>query len=186
MKRTQRTKQAVRGTAAPQVILASRRLIDADGHAVNAAEANRKEPFRVRLWKSAGVIRHGMFGEKCRELGRSSALRRVSFGRPYNQTEGKLKVHWKSDLPIVLGGRESRPHGEGAREPSKPTQETDAGSRPDWSLPTRVWVIARRSRATGAGLRKREGSGSPVRENRTPGSEAGAAGNCRSYAPYGH
>jgi hypothetical protein len=82
----------------------------------------------VRLPTSAGVARHGMLGEKCRELGRSYAFRSESPGRPYNKNGGKPKMHRKSDLPIVLRGRESRPHGEGAGESSKPTQETAPGS----------------------------------------------------------
>ena len=75
MKRTQRMNQAVGGTAAPQAIVASRKLIDADGDAVNVAEANREEPSQVRLPTSAGVHRHGMVQEKCRELGRPWRLR---------------------------------------------------------------------------------------------------------------
>lgn len=75
MKRTQRINQAVRGTAAPKAVLASRSVIDADGDAVNVAEANREEPLMVRLQPSAGVTRHGMVEEKCRELGRPWRLR---------------------------------------------------------------------------------------------------------------
>jgi len=75
LKRTQRMNQAVRGTAAPEVIVASRKLIDADGDAVNVAEANREEPQSVRLQPSAGVHRHGMVQERCRELGRPWRLR---------------------------------------------------------------------------------------------------------------
>lgn len=75
MKRTQSMNQAAGGTAAPQAIVASRKLIDADGDAVNVAEANREEPFSVRLPTSAGVDRRGMVQEKCRELGRPWRLR---------------------------------------------------------------------------------------------------------------
>jgi hypothetical protein len=49
LKRTQRVNQATGGTAAPEAIVASRKLIDADGDAVNVAEANREEPSWVRL-----------------------------------------------------------------------------------------------------------------------------------------
>ena len=88
MKRTQRTKQAVRGTVSPQAISASRKLIDADGNAVNVAEANRKEPLMVRLPTSAGVRRHGMVEEKCRELGRPLVLRCMCIGKSNNEKEG--------------------------------------------------------------------------------------------------
>ena len=88
MKRTQRINQAVRGTVFPQAILASISLIDADGDAVNVAEANREEPPSVRLPTSAGVRRHGMVEEKCWELGRPSMLRRASAGRSNNEKEG--------------------------------------------------------------------------------------------------
>lgn len=75
MKRTQRMNQAVGGTAAPQAIVASRKLIDAGGDAVNGAEANREEPSQVRLPTPVGVTRHGMVQEKCRELGRPWGFR---------------------------------------------------------------------------------------------------------------
>jgi hypothetical protein len=75
LKRTQSMNQAVGGTAAPQATVASRKLIDADGDAVNVAEANREEPQKVRLRPSAGVDRRGMVQEKCRELGRPWRLR---------------------------------------------------------------------------------------------------------------
>ena len=88
MKRTQRINQAVRGTAAPQAILASRKLIDAVGDAVNVAEANREEPSPVRLPTTAGVSRHGMVEEKCRELGRPWVFRCASAGRSNNEKEG--------------------------------------------------------------------------------------------------
>ena len=88
MKRTQRINQAVRSTAAPQAILASICLIDADGDAVNVAEANREEPLSVRLSTSAGVIRHGMVVEKCRELGRPLVLRCMGIGKSNNEKEG--------------------------------------------------------------------------------------------------
>ena len=88
MKRTQRINRAVRETAFPQAILASICLIDADGDAVNVAEANRKEPIWVRFPTSAGVIRHGMVEEKCRELGRSSMLRCMGIGKSNNEKEG--------------------------------------------------------------------------------------------------
>ena len=88
MKRTQRINQAVRETVFPQAILASICLIDADGDAVNVAEANRKEPLMVRLSTSAGVRRHGMVEEKCRELGRPSMLRCMGIGKSNNEKEG--------------------------------------------------------------------------------------------------
>lgn len=88
MKRTQRINQAVRETVFPQATLASICLIDADGDAVNVAEANRKEPSLVRLVTSAGVTRHGMVEEKCWELGRPLVLRRISGGRSNNEKEG--------------------------------------------------------------------------------------------------
>ena len=88
MKRTQRINQAVRSTAAPQVHLASICLIDADGDAVNVAEANSKEPSLVRLPSSAGVRKHGMVEEKCRELERPSMLRRIVGGKSNNEKEG--------------------------------------------------------------------------------------------------
>ena len=88
MKRTQRINQAVRGTAAPQANLASITLIDADGDALNVAEANREEPSKVRLPTSAGVTRHGMVEQKCRELGRPSMLRCMGIGKSNNEKEG--------------------------------------------------------------------------------------------------
>jgi len=88
LKRTQRINQAVRSTAAPQAILASICLIGVDGDAVNVAEANREEPLRVRLPTSAGVIRHGMVEQKCRELGRPLVLRCASIGKSNNEKEG--------------------------------------------------------------------------------------------------
>jgi len=88
LKRTQRINQAVRETVFPQVILASICLIDADGDAVNVADANREEPPWVRLPTSAGVTRHGMVEEKCRELGRPSMLRCMGIGKSNNEKEG--------------------------------------------------------------------------------------------------
>lgn len=88
MKRTQRINQAVRETVFPQAILASICLIGVDGDAVNVAEANREEPLKVRLPTSAGVIRHGMVEEKCRELGRPSVLRCMGIGKSNNEKEG--------------------------------------------------------------------------------------------------
>ena len=88
MKRTQRINQAVRGTVSPQATLASRKLIDAGGDAVNVAEANREGPSPVRLPTSAGVKRHGMVEEKCRELGRPKVFRCESTGKSNNKKEG--------------------------------------------------------------------------------------------------
>ena len=88
MKRTQRINQAVRETVFPQATLASICLIGVDGDAVNVAEANREEPLWVRLPTSAGVRRHGMVEEKCRELGRPLLLRCESIGKSNNEKEG--------------------------------------------------------------------------------------------------
>ena len=88
MKRTQRINQAVRGTLSPQAILASISLIEADGDAVNVAEANREEPSAVSLPTSAAVSGHGMVEEKCWELGRPSMLWGASPGKSNNEKEG--------------------------------------------------------------------------------------------------
>ncbi len=88
MKRTQRINQAVRGTVFPQAILASISLIDADGDAVNVAEANREESSSVRLPTSAGVRRLGLVEEKCWELGRPSMLRCASADKSNNKKGG--------------------------------------------------------------------------------------------------
>lgn len=52
----------------------------------------------------------------------------------------------ESERFIVLGGRESRPHGEGTAKPSQSAQETKAGGRPDPLLPTSVREIARKAK----------------------------------------
>jgi hypothetical protein len=85
LKRTQRINQAVRETVFPQAHLASISLIDADGDAVNVAEVNREKPLWVRLPTSAGVRKHGMVEEKCRELGRPSMLRCKCSGKSNNE-----------------------------------------------------------------------------------------------------
>lgn len=52
----------------------------------------------------------------------------------------------ESERFIVLGGRESRPHGEGTAKPSQPAKETAPGSRPDMLLPTSLREIARKAK----------------------------------------
>jgi len=52
----------------------------------------------------------------------------------------------ESERPIVLRGRESLPHGEGAAESPYPAQETEAGSRPEPLLPTSLREIARKAK----------------------------------------
>ena len=85
----------------------------------------------------------------------------------------------ESDHPIELGGRESRPRGEGGDGETEPAKETWAGHAgpEDPSQPP-----CRESRHPGQpGMRQRVSLRSPVRENRTPGSVRGASGNWRSY-----
>ena len=131
MKRTQRTMQAAGETAVPEAVIQPREaVLGADGDAVNVAEANREEPTVARLPTSAVVNGRGMHGEKCRELGRPPLLRDESPGRSDNQKEEGPKAKGESERPIVLGGRESLPHGEGAAESPYPAKETAAGSRP--------------------------------------------------------
>jgi hypothetical protein len=63
-------------------------------------------------------------------------------------------VSRESERFIVLGGRESRPHGEGTAKPSQPAKETAPGSRPDILLPTSLQEIAikaKRSKSYRAG-----------------------------------
>jgi hypothetical protein len=52
----------------------------------------------------------------------------------------------ESERFIVLGGRDSRPHGEGTAKPSQPAKETAPGSRPDMLLPTSLREIARKAK----------------------------------------
>ena len=52
----------------------------------------------------------------------------------------------ESERFIVLGGRESRLHGEGTAKPSQSAQETKAGSRSDPLLPTSLREIARKAK----------------------------------------
>ena len=70
----------------------------------------------------------------------------ASAGRPDNKKEGRPMAPRESERFIVLGGRESRPHGEGTAKPSQPAQETAAGSRPDSWLPTSLREIARKAK----------------------------------------
>ena len=53
----------------------------------------------------------GMQREKRGELGRPHGF--LVTGRPTRSHRGRLMVHGESDHLVVLGGRESRPRGEG-------------------------------------------------------------------------
>jgi RNA-directed DNA polymerase len=70
----------------------------------------------------------------------------MKIGRPDNKKEGRPTASRESERFIVLGGRESRPHGEGSAKPSQSAQETAPGSRPDMLLPTSVREIARKAK----------------------------------------
>ena len=69
------------------------------------------------------TLERGMRGEQRQELGRPQGL--LGTGRLTRQ--GELMVHGESDHPVVLGGRESRPHGEGGDGGTQPSQDTGAG-----------------------------------------------------------
>ena len=71
------------------------------------------------------TLERGMRGEKRQELGSPQGF--LATGRPTRPQVGRLMVHGESDHPIVLGGRESRPHGEGGDGGTQPSQETWAG-----------------------------------------------------------
>ena len=77
--------QAVRETVFPQADSAPICLIDANGDAVNVAEANSSEPLWLWLPTFAGVREHSMHEEKCRELGRPSMLRYMGIGKSNNE-----------------------------------------------------------------------------------------------------
>ena len=88
-------------------------------------------------------------------------------------------VHGESDHLIVLGGRESRPQGEGGDGETQPSQETGAGQAgPEPTKPTSLRGIAfsQTSGSAEASLTEEPGAG-----NRTPGSVRGASGNWRPY-----
>ena len=67
----------------------------------------------------------GMQREKREELGRAPGL--LVTGRPTRPTGGRSMVQKQSDHLRVLGGRESRPQGEGGDSGTEPSQETGAG-----------------------------------------------------------
>jgi len=70
----------------------------------------------------------------------------MKIGRPDNKKGGRPTASRESERSILLGGRESRPHGEGTAKPSQPAQETAPGSRPDCLLPTSLREIARKAK----------------------------------------
>ena len=57
------------------------------------------------------TLERGMRGEKRQELGRPPGF--LATGKPTRSYRGRLMVQGESDHLIVLGGRESRPQGEG-------------------------------------------------------------------------
>ena len=67
----------------------------------------------------------GMQREKRGELGRPQAF--LVTGKRGQPHEGALMMHGESDHLVVLGGRESRPRGEGGDGGTQPSQETCAG-----------------------------------------------------------
>ena len=82
----------------------------------------------------------------------------------------------ESDSLIVLGGRESRPHGEAARQDRSAQGNILCTQRQGSDVNG-----TERNRAEGKGRwsgRLREILGSPVREIRTPGSEGGKRHKC--------
>lgn len=122
------------------------------------------------------------------------AYRRMRCRQPWGRAHGagELMAFGKSDQAIVLGGRESRLHGEGPDGSSQPAKETTRQTR---KTGTRLQTSLRGTATRRAGMsvttyrdcrqrepvRKRGLPKSPVRENRTPGSERGTSGNRRSY-----
>ena len=75
-----------------------------------------------------------------------SSWRKLEPGSRDQQKEGAAKAHWESDSPIVLGGRESRPHGEAVDEGAKPAKETGAGhAGSEKRLPTSLRGIAKKA-----------------------------------------
>ena len=69
-----------------------------------------------------------MYGERRQELGRPCRLLRPHKQvEPSNRKRGRSKADRESDQHIVLRGRESRPHGEGADGNTQLVKETFAG-----------------------------------------------------------
>jgi len=68
----------------------------------------------------------GMQREKREELGRPATFLPWS-GMPIQPPGGRQTMARESDHLIVLGGRESRPRGEGGDGEAQPSQETCAG-----------------------------------------------------------
>jgi len=134
MKRTQRTTQAVRETVIPEAIEPRERRLDADGHALNAAEAymegSRNRSGSEGLPGSKGAACVESHGGNPGDPVSSSPNGRV--GR-YNRKEGRPKGYRESDVSVVLGVRESRAQGEGTHRYTQPSNETSAGNdRPDY------------------------------------------------------
>ena len=67
-----------------------------------------------------------MYAKRRQELGRPCSLLRKQVSRS-NRKRGRLTVGRESDQLIVLRGRESRPHGEGADGDTQLVKETFAG-----------------------------------------------------------
>ena len=62
------------------------------------------------------------------------------------QKEGESKVVRESDQSTVLGGRESRSHGEGADRNTQPAKETWTGREgPEQTMPTSLQGIAKKA-----------------------------------------
>ena len=129
MKRTQRTTQAVRETVLPEAIEPRETGLDADGHALNAAEANTEE-------SRNGSGSNGLPGSKgaaCVEShggNPGDPVSSCSNGRVgrYNKKEGQPKGDRESDVSVVLRVRESRTQGEGTHRYTQPSNETSAGN----------------------------------------------------------
>ena len=142
---------------------------------------------------AAGVLTgRGTYAEKHQELGRprecpeqGAACRSVSGRKAEPETGRPTMRRGESDCLIVLGGRESRPHGKGGNGDAQFSKETWTGQS------GRAYHANLTEKNSGQGgeehcsrrLRKRAFPRSPVREFRTPGSVRGASGNWRSYRP---
>ena len=117
--RTRRTKcrqgivQAIRrpysrSTFSPEIAISSRQYVQ-----------RRRSQYRstalARCGETDGVIEHGMDEERQQELGRPHMLHAEHrmVGHCNNKEECSM-VYGESDQLIVLGGRASRPQGEGA------------------------------------------------------------------------
>jgi len=144
----------------------------------------RGRPVRFRL-REGSVARHTDLEPHKGKPGygrRPEPTRHGERPQPVSRAEqkrGGLKTSRESDHLIVLGGRESRPRGEGGDGETEPAKETWAGQEgPEYpSQPP-----CREERDPGhPGVRQRVSLRSPVRENRTPGSVRGASGNRRPY-----